>query len=97
MLKKAFYKYRIIIYTRNKLSKLKYEFDHTLDKKKENVLSNFDLQINKKDKELSESKMQLEINFLHNNELLKKIRLSEDNLAIFNQTYKMHEVKTDII
>ena len=97
VLKKAFYKYRNIIYTRNKLSKLKYEFDHTFDKKKEKELSNLDLRLNEKDKELSESKKQLEINFEHTNELAKKIRLSEDNLVIFNQTYKKLEVKTNRI
>ena len=89
---KAFYKYKNIILTRNKLSKVKYEVDIAFDKKKEKEMSNIDRRLNEKDKELSESKKQLEINLEHTNELTRKIKHLEEGLANFSQNYKKVEV-----
>lgn len=92
LLQKAFYKYKNIILTRNKLSKVKYEVDIAFDKKKEKEMSNIDRRLNEKDKELSESKKQLEINLEHTNELTRKIKHLEEGLANFSQNYKKVEV-----
>ena len=55
-------------------------------------MSNIDRRLNEKDKELSESKKQLEINLEHTNELTRKIKHLEEGLANFSQNYKKVEV-----